>query len=64
VQTAFVQLVNHKSNDPIVAFGNHANTISLPQTAYKIIFAPSKLKVRIFDLKDFGHISPNHPTHM
>jgi hypothetical protein len=64
VQLGFVELVDHEANNLIVELGHHANAISLAEAAQKILFGPGEVETGTFGLKDFGHVSPDHPANV
>ena len=44
VQTVLVQFVNHEAHDFTIAFGNHADAVSLSQAANEVVFGPRELE--------------------
>ena len=58
------ELVNHETPYAMLVIRNHANAISLAQTAQKIFFVPRKLEALCFDVQHIPHIPTNHPPHL
>ena len=50
VQSSLVQLVDHEPDDAVITFGNHPDTIPLPQGPNKIVFGPGEFEAGPFDL--------------
>ena len=59
-----MEFIDHKTNDFIILFGDHADAVALPQAPHKIFFRPRKFKTLGFDIKDIGHVPSNHPTNV
>lgn len=64
VKAIFVQFVDHKTDDFSVAFGDHADAISLPEAADEIILGPWELETITFDAQYIWHISTDHPANV
>ncbi len=62
VQSVLVQFVDHETDNLVIAFGDHADAIALPETADEIILGPRELETITFDAEHVGHIATNHPA--
>ncbi len=61
-QHGFVKFVDHESDDSMIQFCDSPNTVSLSQTAEKLLFGPWKLKAASFDQQHLVQIAPDEPA--
>jgi hypothetical protein len=59
-----VQLVDHKTDDPLGMLGHHADAISLPQATNEFLLEPGELERGPFDVQHLRHVAPDHPADM
>lgn len=62
VKLRFMKLINHESNDFLVALGNHADAVSLAKATEEVFFRPWELEALMLDLQNFRHIPADEPS--
>jgi len=63
-KTIFRRFVNDKTDDALLVFGDHSETVRLLKTLQKLLVCPGKLKTCFLNRQYFGKIPTNHPPNV